>query len=123
MMKPAFAIPTLVAALLSVSTIAAENMPVHKSGGMLVDAKGMTVYTFDKDTAGKSACTGPCAQNWPPVAAGEGALPEPYTAVTRDDGSKQLAYKGKPLYTFAKDKKPGDKTGDKFKEMWHVVTD
>jgi len=119
-MKPAI---FLFAALLGASAVAAENLPVHKSGGMLVDAKGMTVYTYDKDTAGKSACTGKCAQNWPPVKAGDAALPEPYSVVTRDDGSKQLAYKGKPLYTFVKDKKPGDMAGDKAMDAWHVVMD
>jgi predicted lipoprotein with Yx(FWY)xxD motif len=83
----------------------------------------MTVYTFDKDTAnsGKSACSGSCAENWPPVQAGDAQPAAPYSTVTRDDGSKQLAYKGKPLYTFAKDKKAGDKTGDKVKDVWHVV--
>lgn len=122
-MKQAILGAAVLSALLGASAFAADNLPVRKSGGMLVDAKGMTVYTYDKDTPAKSACTGMCAQNWPPVAAGDGALPEPYTAVTRDDGSKQLAYKGKPLYTFVKDKKPGDKTGDKVKDVWHVVTD
>lgn len=111
-------------ALFSLSAHAADP-PVKKVNGMLVDSKGMTVYTFDKDSAnsGKSACTGACAQNWPPVMAGNAQLAAPYSTVTREDGSKQLAYHGKPLYTFAKDKKPGDKTGDKMKDMWHTVTD
>ncbi|MGJ7918203.1 hypothetical protein ACI48D_22380 [Massilia sp. LXY-6] len=111
-------------ALFSLSAHAADP-PVKKMNGMLVDSKGMTVYTFDKDTAnsGKSACTGPCATNWPPVHADGATMAAPYSTVTRDDGSKQLAYHGKPLYTFAKDKKPGDKAGDKVKDVWHVVTD
>jgi predicted lipoprotein with Yx(FWY)xxD motif len=41
--------------------------------------------------------------------------------VTRDDGSKQWAYKGKPVYTYAKDSKPGEATGDNFRDVWHVV--
>jgi predicted lipoprotein with Yx(FWY)xxD motif len=112
-------------ALLALPAFAADGAPVHKSGHMLVDAKGMTVYTFDKDSAGsgKSACTGGCAANWPAVQAGDAPLAPPYSAITREDGSKQLAYKGKPLYTFVKDKKAGDKAGDKLKDMWHVVTD
>jgi predicted lipoprotein with Yx(FWY)xxD motif len=112
-------------ALLALPAIGADNAPLHKSGGMLVDAKGMTVYTFDKDSAGsgKSACTGGCAANWPAVKAGDAPLAPPYSAITREDGSKQLAYKGKPLYTFVKDKKAGDKAGDKLKDLWHVVTD
>jgi len=41
--------------------------------------------------------------------------------VTRDDGSKQWAYKGKPVYLWGKDQKPGDKTGDGFNNVWHVA--
>lgn len=112
-------------ALLSLPVHAADPAPLKKSNGVLVDGKGMTVYTFDKDTAnsGKSACTDRCAENWPPVPAGDAQVAAPWSAVTRDDGSKQLAYKGKPLYTFVKDKKPGDKTGDKVMNAWHVVGD
>jgi predicted lipoprotein with Yx(FWY)xxD motif len=93
-------------------------------GKVLVDAKGMTLYTFDKDAAAKSACNGPCAANWPPLMADASAKPEgDYTLVTRDDGSKQWAYKGKPLYSWKNDKKPGDTTGDGFNgNVWHVAT-
>jgi predicted lipoprotein with Yx(FWY)xxD motif len=110
---------------LLIPLLAAAQAPLKKSNGVLVDAKGMTVYTFDKDSAdsGKSACSGRCAENWPPVQAGSAAPAAPYSIVTRDDGSKQLAYKGKPLYTFVKDKKPGDKSGDKAMDVWHAVTD
>jgi len=113
------------AILLTVFSLSAHaaDLPVKKVDGMLVDSKGMTVYTFDKDSAGKSACTGACTQNWPPVMAGDAPVSAPYSTVTREDGSKQLAYHGKPLYTFVKDKKPGDKAGDKVKDMWHTVTD
>jgi predicted lipoprotein with Yx(FWY)xxD motif len=111
-------------ALVSFSAHAGDAMPVKKSGGMLVDSKGMTVYTYAKDSAGKSACAGKCAENWPPVVATDAkAAGADYSTITRDDGTKQLAYKGKPLYTFIKDKKPGDKTGDKVMDAWHVVTD
>lgn len=115
----------ILCALLALPAVAADTAPVHKSGGMLVDAKGMTVYTYDKDSAnsGKSACTGPCADNWPAVQAGDAKLSAPYGSITREDGTKQLTYKGKPLYTFMKDKKAGDKAGDKVKDVWHVVTD
>lgn len=115
----------LLSALLAFPAFAADTAPVHKKDGMLVDAQGMTVYTYDKDTAnsGKSACSGPCAENWPPVKAGDATLSAPYSSITREDGSKQLAYKGKPLYTFVKDKKAGDKAGDKVKDVWHVVKD
>jgi len=93
------------------------------AGTVLADVKSMTLYTFDNDTvAGKSACNGPCAQNWPPLAAKPDSKAEgAFTVVTRDDGSKQWAYKGKPLYTWVKDNKPGDITGEGFKNVWHVA--
>jgi predicted lipoprotein with Yx(FWY)xxD motif len=98
---------------------------MKKAGGVLADAKGMTVYTFDQDTAGsgKSACNEGCAKMWPPVPVTEERVASPYSTVTRDDGTRQLAYKGKPLYLFAKDSKPGERKGDKMKDMWHVVAD
>jgi predicted lipoprotein with Yx(FWY)xxD motif len=112
-------------ALFTFPAHAADTVPLKKANGMLVDARGMTVYTSDKDTAdsGKSSCAGPCAINWPAVQAGDAPPAAPYSTITREDGTKQLAYKGKPLYTFVKDKKAGDKTGDKLMNAWHVVTD
>ena len=92
-------------------------------GKTFVDAKGMTLYPFDKDAGGKSACNGPCAQNWPPLMAAADAKPTAdMTIVIRDDGSKMWAYKGKPLYTFKKDTKPGETTGDGFLNgAWHIA--
>lgn len=92
-------------------------------GKAYVDSKGMTLYTFDKDAGGKSACNGPCATNWPPLmAAADAKASGDWTIVARDDGSKMWAYKGKPLYTFAKDTKPGDTTGDGFLNgAWHIA--
>ena len=111
-------------ALFTFSAHASDTFPVKKADGMLVDSKGMTVYTYDKDSAGKSACAGKCAENWPPVMATEAkSMDADYSTITRADGKKQLAYKGKPLYTFVKDKKAGDKVGDKVMDVWHVVTD
>jgi predicted lipoprotein with Yx(FWY)xxD motif len=96
---------------------------------VLADAKGMTLYTFDMDkTPGKSACNaeGKCATYWPPLAASADAKAMGnWTVVNRDDGTKQWAYKGKPLYTFVADKKPGDTNGnDKGpadQHIWHCA--
>ena len=96
--------------------------PVKTENGVLVDAKGMTLYTFDKDSGGKSVCNGPCAKAWPPLLAEEDAKPAgEFSVITRDDGSKQWAYQDKPIYLYEKDKKPGDMTGDNFKDVWHVI--
>jgi len=90
--------------------------------GMLVDHSGMTLYTFDKDSGGKSMCNDECAKNWPPLMAKSGEMSkDKWTQIKRDDGSMQWAYDGKPLYTFVKDKKAGDMTGDGMKDVWHVA--
>jgi predicted lipoprotein with Yx(FWY)xxD motif len=102
----------------------AQQAPMKAADGTLTNAAGMTLYTFDKDAAGsgKSVCNGPCVQNWPPLmAAADAKASGDWTIVTRDDGSRQWAFKGKPLYLWAKDQKPGDKTGDGFNNVWRVA--
>ena len=101
-----------------------NSAPASTSNGMLVGANGMTLYTFDKDAtgSGKSVCNGPCATNWPPLMADSGAKASgDWSVVTRDDGKTQWAHKGKPVYFWAKDAKPGDMTGDGFNGVWHVI--
>ncbi len=106
---------------------AQDKMPAgvqaRKTGDrtILTDAKGMTLYIFQKDVEGKSACTGNCAKNWPPLAAAADAKPMgAWTIVTRDDGSRQWAYKNQPLYAFVKDTKPGETAGDNM-GAWRVA--
>ncbi len=109
---------------LAIAGAAFGQMPAMKMGGVMTNPAGMTPYTFDKDAGGKSACNGPCAANWPPLMAPASAMASgDWTIVTRDDGAKQWAYKGKPVYLWSKDQKPGDMTGDGFNSMWHTVKD
>lgn len=109
---------------------AAADPALYVSGNLLLGAdgtskhliayNGMTLYTFDKDTAGGSACTDACAANWPPyIVASADALANVQAGVTgkvttimRADGSMQVAYDGKPLYFWIQDKQSGDMTGD-----------
>ena len=92
------------------------------NGEALTNAGGMTLYTFDKDKSGVSNCYDRCAKNWPPMPATANAKAGgEFTVVERKDGSYQWAYKGMPLYTWIKDSKPGDMTGDGFKGVWHIV--
>ena len=88
----------------------------------LADMNQMTLYTFDKDADGVSNCNGDCAVKWPPLVV-DAMLPMDagYSLVTRADGSSQVAYHGQPLYTWFKDAKPGDMTGDGVKGVWHVA--
>lgn len=105
----------------------AQNPPSPGTSlnGVLVGPSQMTLYVFDKDTvgSGKSVCNGGCATNWPPLMAPAGSAPiGGWSVVTRDDGSQQWAYQGRPLYYWIKDTKPGDKTGDGFlNNSWHAA--
>lgn len=102
--------------------------PTMVSNDIITGNNGMTLYVFDKDVAGsgKSVCNGPCAANWPPLIASDFAVDSEggssdYKLITRDDGKKQWALNGKPLYFWFKDQKPGDKTGDGVNNVWHVA--
>ena len=100
------------------------NPPAKMQSNMLVGPNGMTLYVFDKDEAGsgKSVCNGKCAENWPPLAAADGDKGSgDFSVIARDDGKKQWAYKGKPLYFWIKDQKPGDATGEGFNNVWHTA--
>ncbi|MBL8413244.1 MAG: hypothetical protein JNM42_02270 [Propionivibrio sp.] len=98
--------------------------PAMVSNGVLTGSNGMSLYIFDKDAAGsgKSVCNDGCAANWPPLLAMSGDTASgDYSIITRDDGKKQWAFRGKPLYYWAKDQKPGDKTGDGFNNVWRLA--
>ena len=111
-----------IAAAAFASGALAQQAPGKITGGVLTDGAGMTLYTYDKDTGGKSACSGPCAANWPPLtASSDGKASGEWSLIARDDGSKQWAFRGKPVYHWSKDKKPGDMAGDGFNGVWHVV--
>jgi predicted lipoprotein with Yx(FWY)xxD motif len=101
-------------------------------GQILVDANGMTVYLFEKDTSGDaSTCSDACAAAWPPVTAdgepkaGDGVDASKLTTFKRDDGTTQVAYNGHPLYLYAGDSTPGDTNGnqlDQFGAEWYAMT-
>ena len=124
-MKKSFVAVAAIAAVACAGAALADPAMVADSakGKILTDAKGMTLYTFAKDTTGKSACNGKCAENWPPLMAAAGEQGgKDYSQIKRDDGKMQWAYKGLPLYTWTKDTKPGDTTGDGFLNgAWHVA--
>lgn len=105
-----------------ISAAAVQAQPVMQ-GGILTDAAGRTLYTFDKDQPGKSSCQGPCAQNWPAYTAepAAGAQPAPEASRFEREGAQQWAWNGKPLYFFGGDAKPGDRNGDGRNGVWHVV--
>lgn len=83
-------------------------------GEVWADAKGMTLYTYDRDTErNKSTCVAACATNWPPLmAAATDRGAGDWSIADRPDGTKMWALKGKPVYLYARDMAKGDVTGD-----------
>ena len=99
-------------------------------GRALVDARGHTLYLFDKDKRGMSACNGACAAYWPPVLttakprAGAGVHASRLGTTKRADGRRQVTYAGHPLYTFIGDTKAGQTSGEgltDFGAAWDAV--
>lgn len=108
-------------ALVALAGLVQANPTVEKDG-VLTNKEGRTLYTFDKDSSGRSNCSGGCAAAWPPFAVANPALAGgDFSIVAREDGGTQWAFKGKPLYFFAGDTKPGERNGDGQGGTWHVA--
>lgn len=91
---------------------------------VLTDTNHKTLYalTDDKDTPNGSSCNNGCAIEWPPLLANEGDKTSgDYTVVTRDNGDKQWAYRGIPLYRFVDDNIAGDTIGENDESIWFVA--
>ncbi len=111
----------------------ASNEPVTNSevsvqkrstnlGEVYTDKEGMTLYTFNKDTANTSNCNGACATNWPPLIAADEAIAKGrFSIITRQDSSKQWALDQRPLYRWINDKTAGDTTGEEVNSLWYVA--
>ena len=103
----------LAATALSAYAAAPAKMVDTKMGQAMATQKGMTLYTFDKDTKGKSNCDKDCLKKWPPFLVEAKAKAEgEWSLVKAADGKEMWAYEGKPLYTYAEDKKAGDMNGE-----------
>jgi predicted lipoprotein with Yx(FWY)xxD motif len=95
-------------------------------GNYLVDGSGNALYWFTKDKTDTSACSGNCIKAWPAFTADSIVVPSAlnasdFSTITRDDGTKQVTYKGYPLYYWAKDKARGDVTGQNVGKVWFVI--
>ena len=104
----------------------ASSIPVEKRltnlGEVYTDKNGMTLYTFNNDTANTSNCNGGCAVKWPPLIAANDALAKGrFSIITRADNSKQWALDSRPLYRWINDNAPGDTTGEGVKSVWFVA--
>jgi predicted lipoprotein with Yx(FWY)xxD motif len=112
-------------------TTATISLRTTKLGKVLVNSKGHTLYLFEKDRNGRSACYGKCAQFWPPLlsrgrsSAGVGVKASMLGTTRRSNGSLQVTYNKHPLYTFALDKGAGQTNGEgssNFGAKWYAVS-
>lgn len=130
-----FALVTLSLAAPHAAVAAGTKIEVQSQeplGQYITDAKGTTLYLFEKDERGsKSTCSGACASSWPPLVtdgdpvAGSGLDASKLSTIERKDGSRQVTYGGWPLYYFVKDKQPGDTKGqdvEGFGAEWYAVS-
>jgi predicted lipoprotein with Yx(FWY)xxD motif len=96
--------------------------PAFFSNGFLVSPTGRTLYTYDRDPQGASTCAGDCVQTWAPFAPAAGDAPHgDFTILARDDGGRQWAYQGRPVYLCKLDHFSGDTACDKRENAWHAV--
>jgi len=110
----------LLAALFAAAAVQAN--PTVETNGVLTNRDGRTLYTFDKDNANKSNCSGGCLAAWPAFTVANATLAGgDFSVVVRDDGTQQWAYQGKPLYFFSGDAKPGEVNGDNKGGDWHAL--
>jgi len=132
---------TAVVALVLVTAAAAGAKPTARSatvttahtalGRILVDGRGHSLYLFEKDTRGRSACSGLCATYWPPLlmngkpTAIKGASRSLLGSIRRADGSRQVSYAGHPLYFFSGDTGRGQTNGEGLQDFgagWYALT-
>jgi predicted lipoprotein with Yx(FWY)xxD motif len=99
-------------------------------GRILVDSRGRTLYLFERDARGRSACAGTCATYWPPLltkgtpTAGRAAKKALLGVTHRADGTRQVTYAGHPLYRFVQDTKPRQTNGQDLHDFgagWYVL--
>jgi predicted lipoprotein with Yx(FWY)xxD motif len=113
---------TLIVSALALVAQAVWAGPTATQNGIMTDASGNTLYTFDKDEPGRSNCAGDCLKKWPAFIAKPGARATgDYSLIGRTDGGSQWAFKDKPLYYFAGDQSPGQRNGEGIGGVWHVI--
>ncbi len=118
----------------SPATVTVATRQIPGVGKVLVDRSGLALYASDQETGGMARCTGACNSFWKPLTVSKGSpvaqsIAGTLGVVTRPEGTRQVTYNGKLLYTFSVDK-PGKAVGDGFKDAfggqkftWHVVRD
>jgi predicted lipoprotein with Yx(FWY)xxD motif len=123
------------AASTSASSATAHGVSVGTASGpdgtYLVGPTGRALYLWVADGAVKSNCSGACATVWPPLlttgapVASGGVTASDLGTTNRSNGTKQVTYKGHPLYYFIADHGAGQIKGqgsNSFGAKWWLLT-
>src|SRR5262245_43126145 len=140
-MKNVLIVSVTAVVLVLVSAAIAAAQPTARSatvttartglGRIIVDGRGRSLYLFEKDAHGRSACAGVCTVYWPPLLTNgrsiaiKGPKPSLLGSIRRAGRGRQVAYAGQPLYFFPGDTKPGQTNGEGLKDFgasWYVLT-
>jgi predicted lipoprotein with Yx(FWY)xxD motif len=113
------AIPTIQAPPTSIYQVLA----IDPKGSIITDVQGRALYTYAPDMENESVCIHACTQEWIPYHAEQlpNVLPANFTLITRDDRTRQYAYKGKPLYYYVQDTEVGSTIGDGINGFWSLA--
>lgn len=126
----ALVLPALLLPAAAFAARATVKTASTSDGTVLVNQHGRSLYMFGKDRRGRSACSGACAQDWPPLlttskpTAGSGVSASKLSTVKRSDGKTQVTYARHPLYTYAGDSGRGDVNGqglNAFGGIWSLL--
>jgi len=104
----------------------ARNATLGKT--VLVNLRGLTLYSLSAETNGKFICKRGCLVDWHPLYIAKGVKPtgpvKLGTIKRPDNGRRQVTFEGRPLYTFDEDATPGDAKGEGIKDVgtWRAAT-
>jgi predicted lipoprotein with Yx(FWY)xxD motif len=96
---------------------------------ILTTAKGRTLYSLSAEKRGRFICTksSGCLSIWHPLLVPAGTTPKgpvKLGTIERPEGGVQATFRGRPLYSFDGDQKPGQTRGNGLKDVgtWHPAT-
>jgi predicted lipoprotein with Yx(FWY)xxD motif len=103
----------------------ATNAKLHET--VLVTTAQRTLYTLSAERRGRFVCVKGCLSFWTPLTVAAGRTPSGAAglgAVTRPGGTRQVTFRGLPLYTFNGDHRRGDANGEGVKDVgvWHAAS-
>jgi predicted lipoprotein with Yx(FWY)xxD motif len=123
----ALLLPALASAGRASKRVAEQARNPTLGSTVLTTTRDRTLYSLSAETQGRFLCTGACTSTWHPLVVVAGVKPTGPVrlgTIERPEGRTQVTYKGRPLYSFSGDSRPGEVNGEGFKDVgiWHAAT-